>query len=99
MRSLYVLSSLRSWPVGNQEMRFGPIDQAKTDIGKASDRYLRGLTAWQRQLSPVLRGACWITRRGDRYLRESPEDSDSQLPLCSSIVLFVFLQVSFRDSR
>jgi hypothetical protein len=46
MRSLYVLSSLRSWHVGNREMRFGPIDQAKTDIGKALGRELRGGTVY-----------------------------------------------------
>jgi hypothetical protein len=99
MCSLYVLSSLENRPVGNWEMRSGMSDQAKNDIGKAWSRFLRVLVARQRQLGRILRKGGWIMRESDCYLRESLKEADSRLPLCSLIVLFVFLQVSFRASR
>lgn len=38
-------------------------------------------------------------REHDRNSRESPKEADSVAPLCSVIVLFVFLQASFAVSR
>ncbi len=38
-------------------------------------------------------------REHDRNSRESTKEADSVVPLCSLIVLFVFLQASFAVSR
>ena len=80
-------------------MRFGPIDQAKSDTGKAWGRNSRRLIADQRRLCRLWREVCRDTRECDRNSRESPKEADSLLPLCSLNVLFVFLQASFGVSR
>jgi len=99
MRSLYVLSSPRSRAVGNRELDFGAVDQAKSDIGRGDGRDSRRLIAKQRRLCRLLSEASPDLREHDRNSRESLKEADSFLPLCSLNVLFVFLQASFGVSR
>ncbi|RKF20750.1 hypothetical protein D6851_11580 [Altericroceibacterium spongiae] len=99
MRSLYVLSSLRSRAVGNRELDSGAAGQAKSDIGRCACRDPRRPIALQRRLCRLWREACRHMREHDRNSRESSKEADSFLPLCSLNVLFVFLQASFAVSR
>ena len=80
-------------------MGFGGFHQAKSDNFGGADQNLRGWCCHLRRLCRNMREACRILRITDRTLRESHRNSDSEFPICSIYVLFVFLQPFDQTNR